>query len=342
MIAVLRLEQVELVAEVEQRRPVGVGDFVGRLDAVAQRLDLSAGIAGDTLEGIDSTEESALRELAIKTVSRREVTVGRNLVDDPPHEEWGEHAQNHGYRTCAFIPLVYDDTLYGVLHLATDRPEGFGTAERESLGELGRTIAYALETAASSTAAHGTVREEVETDLTRWTAEPEQERRLYETIISSTPDLVYAFDLDYRFIFANDALQTKEPVRGEGGSSTPNSATESTTTSLRRCSTTRGEVEAIAGATRDITERKEAEEALQKSEEPGGKYPRSRSHNYPEYLVFWSKLLPSQHEKERPYEEGRGVGDNDHGFRSSDGSRGTEGSCPGGRRGSLPRTGSSS
>ena len=217
MIAVLRLEQVELVAEVEQRRPVGVGDFVGRLDAVAQRLDLSAGIAGDTLEGIDSTEESALRELAIKTVSRREVTVGRNLVDDPPHEEWGEHAQNHGYRTCAFIPLVYDDTLYGVLHLATDRPEGFGTAERESLGELGRTIAYALETAASSTAAHGTVREEVETDLTRWTAEPEQERRLYETIISSTPDLVYAFDLDYRFIFANDALQTKEPVRGEVG-----------------------------------------------------------------------------------------------------------------------------
>ena len=32
------------------------------------------------------------------------------------------------------------------------------------------------------------------------------QRRLYHTILSSTPDLIYVFGLDHRFIYANDAL----------------------------------------------------------------------------------------------------------------------------------------
>ncbi|AYL97754.1 PAS domain-containing sensor histidine kinase [Mucilaginibacter celer] len=36
----------------------------------------------------------------------------------------------------------------------------------------------------------------------------EQQKRLYETITSNTPDLIYVFDLDYRFTYANDALLT--------------------------------------------------------------------------------------------------------------------------------------
>ena len=36
--------------------------------------------------------------------------------------------------------------------------------------------------------------------------EAESQKRLYETINSSTPDLIYVFGLDYRFLYANDAL----------------------------------------------------------------------------------------------------------------------------------------
>lgn len=36
----------------------------------------------------------------------------------------------------------------------------------------------------------------------------EQQKRLYETITSNTPDLIYVLDLDYRFTYANDALLT--------------------------------------------------------------------------------------------------------------------------------------
>ena len=42
--------------------------------------------------------------------------------------------------------------------------------------------------------------------LARVTASSEQQRRLYETILSSTPDLVYVFGLDHRFTYANHAL----------------------------------------------------------------------------------------------------------------------------------------
>jgi PAS domain S-box-containing protein len=131
----------------------------------------------------------------------------------------------------------------------------------------------------------------------------ERERRLYDTILSNTPDLAYVFDLRHRFIYANKALlgmwgrtweesigknclevgyeawhaamhdseidqviATKRPVRGE---------VPFTGTNGRRVYDyifvpvlgPEGDVEAIAGTTRDITERTEIEDALRRSEE---------------------------------------------------------------------------
>ncbi|MFC7212553.1 ATP-binding protein [Saliphagus sp. GCM10025334] len=136
------------------------------------------------------------------------------------------------------------------------------------------------------------------------TAEPEQERRLYETIITSTPDLVYAFNLDYRFIFANEALlemwgqtleesigktlleigyepwhaemhereldqvvETKEPIRGEVAFEHAELGHRIYDYIFAPVLNDEGDVEAIAGTTRDITGHKKAEEALQKSKE---------------------------------------------------------------------------
>jgi len=131
----------------------------------------------------------------------------------------------------------------------------------------------------------------------------EKARRLYDTILSNTPDLAYVFDLNHRFIYANRALlamwgrtweeaigknclelgyapwhaamhdreieaviATKKAIRGE---------VPFTGTNGRRIYDyifvpvmgPSGEVEAIAGTTRDITERTEAEDALRRSEE---------------------------------------------------------------------------
>jgi PAS domain S-box-containing protein len=139
-------------------------------------------------------------------------------------------------------------------------------------------------------------RAEERTKATSYNAE--KLKRLYEAITGSTPDLMYVFNLNYQFIYANEALltmwgqtwdtaigkgllelgyepwhaemhereidevvRTKKPIRGEV--SFPHAVLG------RRVYdyifvpvlNTEGDIEAVAGTTRDITEIKRAEDA---------------------------------------------------------------------------------
>ncbi|WP_411882300.1 PAS domain-containing protein [Polaromonas sp. YR568] len=128
-------------------------------------------------------------------------------------------------------------------------------------------------------------------------AESERQKRIYETALNSTPDFVYVFDLEHRALYANDALlktwgvadvrgkkwmdlgyeqwhadlhdreldeviQTRAPIRGE--------IPFSGTTGKRMYDyifapvfDEHGEVVAVAGTTRDITDRQAAEQSIQ-------------------------------------------------------------------------------
>lgn len=145
-----------------------------------------------------------------------------------------------------------------------------------------------------------TERKEMETAFRQATERSEQQRRLYETIASGTPDLMYVFGLDYRFIYANSALlsmwgksyqdsvgkslrengyeewhaamhereidqvvATKQPIRGEVSFPHATFGRRVYDYIFTPVLNERGEVEAVAGTTRDITERKETEEELQ-------------------------------------------------------------------------------
>jgi PAS domain S-box-containing protein len=147
-----------------------------------------------------------------------------------------------------------------------------------------------------------TDRQQAEAELQRVTADSERMRRLYETVLSATPDFIYVFSLDHRVVYANESLirmwgkgregaigktfleigyepwhaemhereidqvrATKEPIRGE---------VPFTGTNGRRIYDyifvpvigADGEVEAVAGTTRDVTARKESELALADSD----------------------------------------------------------------------------
>ncbi len=149
-----------------------------------------------------------------------------------------------------------------------------------------------------------TQRKEAEEALTRGRARSDQQKRLYETITSSTPDLLYVFDLDYRFTYANQALldmwgrtweesigkglleigyepwhaemhereideiiRTKLPVRGDVSFPHATLGNRVYDYIFTPVFNEYGDVEAIAGATRDVTDRKRWEESLKKSSE---------------------------------------------------------------------------
>ena len=132
----------------------------------------------------------------------------------------------------------------------------------------------------------------------------EQQKRTYETITSGTPDLMYVFSLDYRFTYVNSALlsmwgkswddavgkgllengyepwhaemhereidqvkATKQPVRGEVAFPHATLGKRVYDYILIPVLNEEGEVEAVAGTTRDITERKQWEESLAASSE---------------------------------------------------------------------------
>lgn len=132
-------------------------------------------------------------------------------------------------------------------------------------------------------------------ELARVTAESEQRRRLYETFLSHTPDLAYVWDLNHRFIYANDVLlkmwgQSWEGAIGKNclelGYEPWHAEMHDREIEQVRASKLPvhgevpfhgafglrvydyilvpilgpdGEVEAVAGTTRDVTERKQAE-----------------------------------------------------------------------------------
>jgi PAS domain S-box-containing protein len=130
----------------------------------------------------------------------------------------------------------------------------------------------------------------------RLVAESERQRRIYETALDNTPDFVYVFGVDHRALYANQALLqvwgvqdvrgkrwidlgyeqwhadmhdaeidrvigTRSPIRGE----IPFTGTNGTRIYdyiFAPVFGPGGEVVAVAGTTRDVTDRKAAEEAL--------------------------------------------------------------------------------
>ncbi|TDO82848.1 hypothetical protein EV143_102108 [Flavobacterium chryseum] len=148
-----------------------------------------------------------------------------------------------------------------------------------------------------------TDKKQSELNLNTTLADAEKQKRRHDAIINNTPDLVYAFDLDYKFTYANKALltmwgksesdavgkglrengyeewhaqmhereidevvATKKTVRGTVSFPHAELGSRVYDYIFAPVFNEKGEVEAVTGTTRDITEIKRAEEKLQQSE----------------------------------------------------------------------------
>lgn len=138
-------------------------------------------------------------------------------------------------------------------------------------------------------------------ELEQLVAESERQRRIYETALNATPDFIYVFDLEHRALYANEALlrtwgvadvrgkrwmdlgyeqwhadmhdreldqviATRAPIRGE----IPFTGTGGTRVYdyiFAPVLGENGEVVAVAGTTRDVTDRQAVEQAVREQAE---------------------------------------------------------------------------
>ncbi|MFM0376037.1 PAS domain-containing protein [Paraburkholderia strydomiana] len=184
------------------------------------------------------------------------------------------------------VPVIEKNELVAVVFVNHEEVRKWTTEELAFIQEVAEKIRTASE------------RLRNQKELANVVAESERRRRLYETFLENSPDLAYVFDLNHRFIYANKVLlkmwnrtweeaigrnclelgyepwhaemhdreieqviSTKQAVRGEvpfDGAFGRRMYDYIFVPVLGPD----GEVEAIAGTTRDITERNQAEQAL--------------------------------------------------------------------------------
>lgn len=73
-----------------------------------------------------------------------ELVVENDLNDEPPFERWRLDALQREYRSVVSVPLVYEDSIYGVMTLYGEDDGAFGDMEVCVLNDLGEMIGYAI------------------------------------------------------------------------------------------------------------------------------------------------------------------------------------------------------
>lgn len=279
-------ERVQAARELREARDRALRQSEERRDAALAAAHLG------TFDWDLSTNTVALdaRSQEILGVATGEATDVRQVFDrihpeDRARVRAGMEASARSRLVTEYRIRLPDGTVRTVASLSDAIPDADGRAER-----MAGVLADVSE------------RVQAEAALNRQQVAADRQRRLYEAILTNTPDLAYVWDLDHRFIYANEGLlrmwgrtweeaagrnclelgyepwhaamhdreieqvvATRAPVRGQ----VPFSGTFGRRIYDYLLVPVIGEdgaVEAVAGTTRDVTEQTETEAALRESE----------------------------------------------------------------------------
>ena len=148
--ALVKAESVSAIDEAvcDHLAESGLFEFawIGEFDAAAGTVTPRewAGIDSTALEHLTTGEESGLGESpVVDAVRTGEVCVVDDTATDPRATPWREAALESGGRSCICIPLVYDESIYGVLVVYGRRPQP-DQRNVDVLSELGQTVAHAI------------------------------------------------------------------------------------------------------------------------------------------------------------------------------------------------------
>ena len=117
--------------------------WIGEVDPDGKRLRPRAwsGIERGYLDTVVDDDG----EPAARAAHDSEVTVVENVAAELRTEPWRTEALARNYQSALAVPLVHDGFSYGVLAVYATRPWAFDATTQSVLGQLGGTIAYAID-----------------------------------------------------------------------------------------------------------------------------------------------------------------------------------------------------
>ena len=263
------------------------------------KVGAAPNLPDDLIKTIHHKSLSDNYSLLARCYNQRDMAVARDLTQYEQTSKLAREALRKGFKSLWSTPIfsARNTSVLGIFTLFYSESRSPVESDVQVVDALSRTAAIIIERNRENQA-----RRKAEQALSENTETLNKQRRLYETALSNTPDLLYIFNLEGQFTYANDALlemwglswdeaigktclelgyepwhadmhmreieqviRTRQPIRGD---------VPFTGTHGRRIYDyifmpvigDDGKVEAIAGSTRDVTERHKAEEMAKKAE----------------------------------------------------------------------------
>ncbi|WP_415383395.1 PAS domain S-box protein [Halosimplex sp. TS25] len=124
-----------------------IGDYNSAVGAISPRE--RAGVEDEFLAEIDLSlsADGDADDLFLKAVADGTVQVRREIPTSLASDERQNRALAYGFQSQAAIPVVYGDTVLGVLGVYSARPDAFDEYEQGLLRELGERVGHAINAA---------------------------------------------------------------------------------------------------------------------------------------------------------------------------------------------------
>lgn len=133
----------ERLTDTELADLVWIGEPSVGSDAIVPRVN--AGEKPSYVDALTVGEEAVTAaHPAVAAYQHGEVRTIENIATGATGGDWRKTALRHGIQSVIAVPIRYETTVHGTLVVAATTPDAFDEATCDVLGELGRSIGYAI------------------------------------------------------------------------------------------------------------------------------------------------------------------------------------------------------
>ena len=122
--------------------------WIGEVDVHSQTVELrtESGVEGyldDVTISVDPDDERSQGPTG-RALRTGEIQTTADVHADDRYEPWLGHVEEYGFRSTAAIPIVHDDSVYGVMSVYAEEPHAFEGRERDVVAQLGEVVGHAI------------------------------------------------------------------------------------------------------------------------------------------------------------------------------------------------------